>query len=62
MSCPNCGSYRYCDCTWDERSRAMEIRRRRAREFRRKIGQPTVVEQEDERLRRIVKGVPNAQT
>lgn len=52
MSCPNCGAYHRCDCTWDERTRAFEIRRKRAAEFRRKMGTLTVVEQEESKKRK----------
>lgn len=55
MQCPNCGSYQRlepCYCTWDEKLRAIEIRRKQAAEFRRKTGQPTVVERELEIHRR----------
>lgn len=52
MSCPNCGAYRGCYCTWDEKARAVDIIRRRQAEFRRQIGRPTVIEEETERLRR----------
>jgi hypothetical protein len=57
-NCPNCGSYFHCDCTWDERQRATEIRRRQAREARRKIGKPTVVEREIEECRKAEKARP----
>ena len=55
MQCPNCGSYQRlgpCDCTWEEKCRAVEIRRKQAAEFRRKIVKPTVVERELEIHRR----------
>lgn len=46
MNCPNCGSYGTCNCTWSEKSRAVDIIRRRERDARRKSGRPTVIEQE----------------
>src|SRR3990167_8117736 len=47
-TCPNCRSYFHCNCTWDEQLAAMEIIRRREAEARRKAGQPTVIEEEQE--------------
>lgn len=52
MPCPNCGSYNRlgpCSCTWDDILEAMRITRRQDAEFRRRIGRPTVVEQERQR-------------
>jgi hypothetical protein len=46
MSCPNCGAYGWCLCTWDEQAKAASILRRRAAELRRKAGRPSVVEEE----------------
>jgi hypothetical protein len=57
-TCPNCGSYFRCDCTWDEMQRAVEIHRRKMREARRKIGKPTVVEREAEERRNAAKARP----
>ena len=57
MTCPNCGSYFRCDCTWSEIERAVAIRRRKAREARRKRGEPTVVEREIEDCRRAERGL-----
>ena len=54
MNCPNCGSYGRCNCTWDEIQEAMKIIRRQQAEFRRKIGRPTVVEQEEIRKRKAI--------
>lgn len=46
MNCPNCGAYSLCNCTWDEIAQAINIQRRKEAAYRRRIGRPTVVEQE----------------
>lgn len=49
MSCPNCGSYSRCNCTWSEQHAAINLIRRREAAYRCKIGHPTVVEEERQR-------------
>lgn len=49
MCCPNCGAYRHCNCTWDEKAEAIRIIRRREAESRRRAKRPTVVEEERNR-------------
>ncbi len=46
MSCPNCGAYHNCYCTWDEKMEAMRIIKRREAESRRIAKRPTVIEEE----------------
>ncbi len=63
MPCPNCGSYQRlgpCLCTWDEIEQAVKIKRRQQREFRRKIGRPTVIER-DQQKEPAAGGIPDRQ-
>jgi hypothetical protein len=46
MSCPNCGAYGMCRCTWDEQAEAIRILARRDAQQRKVEGKPTVVEKE----------------
>jgi NADH:ubiquinone oxidoreductase subunit D len=51
-NCPNCNSLYRCNCTWEEMQQAARIIREREAKYRRKIGKPTVVEEERERRRK----------
>lgn len=50
-SCPNCGAYRHCYCTWSEKAEAIRIIKKRQAEERRKSGRKTVIEEERENER-----------
>lgn len=55
-NCSNCGLYfRICNCTWDEQLEAKRILHRKAAESRRKSGNETVVEKEQQEQRKLIK-------